>query len=85
MERRSFSFTAAGQSRSCAGFPFKPERMPRHQSRTTTYRGAFVQVNKMLWRAEIAERFSQLDRVHVRRSAHGPLAARPPARVTSIT
>lgn len=28
--------------------PFTPERMPRHQSRPTTYRGSGVQVNKML-------------------------------------
>lgn len=37
--------TAAGQLRSFAGFPFKPERMPRRQSRTTTYRASRVQVN----------------------------------------
>ena len=49
MERRSFSFTAAGQSRSFAGFPFNPERMPRHQSRNTRYRVSPVQINKMLW------------------------------------
>lgn len=45
MERRSFSFTAAGQSRNFAGFPFKPEQMPRRQSRPTTYRVSRVQVN----------------------------------------
>jgi hypothetical protein len=49
MERRSFSLTAAGQSWSYTRFPIKPERMPRRQSRNTTYRASRVQVNKMLW------------------------------------